>query len=132
MLATNRCNLPEECRALGQKKRSRNFEMDLSMARENWNRLKRAYIYWLARRLPSCEELLPFMSQQMDTKLHWCRRLTLLLHNHICEWCRRYADQLLVLRETMRNRETRPENISGTDGFLTAEAKDRIKRSLRQ
>lgn len=98
--------------------------------KELFNRLKMEYIYWWARRLPACDELLPLMSQRMDGTLPFRKRLTLLLHNHICDWCRRYAQQLLLIRQAMKEREAHLKNHPISDESLSSAARDRLKRAL--
>jgi hypothetical protein len=102
------------------------------MASETWSRVKTAYIYWFARRLPACDEILTIISQRMDRKLPWRQRMKLLLHNHICVWCRNYAKQLLVVREAMRRQESQIENTPFADATLSPQARERMKRSLGQ
>ena len=102
------------------------------MARQILNRLKMEYIYFWARRLPACDELLPLMSRRMDGKLTWRQRLKLNLHIHICDWCKRYADQLLLIRQAMRQQESEVENNLVADEFLSTDARERMKRALDQ
>ncbi len=100
------------------------------MAREILKRLKMEYIFFWARRTPPCDELLPLMSQRMDGKLTWRQRLSLFLHNHICEWCRRYANQLLLLRKAMQQQETHIDKTPIADASLSNDARERMKRAL--
>ena len=98
---------------------------------ERWKRVKTAYVYWWARRLPACDELLPLMSERLDRGLPWRKRLTLLLHNHICDWCRRYAEQLLLLRRAMKQQELHIQNPPISEESLSAASRERMKRALR-
>ncbi len=102
------------------------------MTRKWWNKLKMEYIFWFARRLPPCNEILPLISQRMDRKLPWRRRVTLLLHNHICIWCKNYARQLLLIRETLQHQEAHPESAPLSESALPLDARDRMKRALGQ
>jgi hypothetical protein len=102
------------------------------MATETWKKIKIAYIYWLARRLPACDEILPLISQQMDRPLPLKQKFNLILHNHICELCKRYANQLLLLRQAVRAHAADPEVQTTTDTTLSFEARERLKRSLHE
>ena len=90
-------------------------------------KMKQAYIFWLARRLPTCEQLLPLMSQAMDRKLSLRERFTLKLHNSFCEWCLRYANQIKLIREVMQQQAA---NEPASESSLSDDARARMKRML--
>jgi hypothetical protein len=46
--------------------------------------------FWLGRRLPTCEEILPVLSQSLERRLTLRERVTLRLHFLICVYCIRY------------------------------------------
>lgn len=102
------------------------------MAQQLINRIKMEYIFFWARRLPACDELLPLMSKRMDGSLTWRESVKLRLHNHICDWCRRYARQLLLIREAMRKQQSHMEDSSLADSTLSTDARERLKRALDQ
>ena len=89
-------------------------------------KMKQAYIFWLARRLPTCEQLLPLMSQAMDRKLSLRERFTLKLHNSFCEWCLRYANQIKLIREVLQEQAF----IADDEGSLSNDVRERMKRIL--
>jgi hypothetical protein len=94
-------------------------------------RLKRAVIFWLARRLPTCKELAPRMSATLDQTLSLRERIELKLHLMICEWCARYQQQLHLLREASRHYSAPPEDgPPAASPALSAEARERLKRAL--
>jgi Putative zinc-finger len=95
--------------------------------------IRRAGRHWLLRRLPPCEQLLPVISQRLDRKLPLRERIVLNLHLFACKWCLNYARQLTFLRDTFRAqaKEVDREEIS-RDVYLSADAKERIKESLRR
>ena len=93
-------------------------------------KMRQALRYWLLRRLPTCEQLLPVMSRQLDQKLSIRERIVLNLHLFVCKWCLDYAKQLSFLRETVRT-ETKNIDAQETAGAgLSEEAKERMKRAL--
>jgi len=87
------------------------------------NKLKSLYLFWLARRLPTCKQILPEISHAMDQKLPLRRWIILKLHLHICEMCLQYEKQLELIRKMVR------EKAHGE--ALTNDAKERLKRALR-
>jgi hypothetical protein len=101
------------------------------MAIKTWcgkkvNRLKYAYVAFLARRLPTCEEIAPVISRNMDEQLSLPEKIKMILHNHICEWCKRYANQLLLLRQAAQ------KEIENSEFTLSQEARQRMKESLNE
>jgi hypothetical protein len=101
------------------------------MAIKTWcgqkvSKLKFAYFSWLARHLPACEEITPLISQNLDGPLSFRNKVKMVLHKHMCAWCQRYADQLLLIRKALRKQDSQP------DLTLSSEAREQIKRSLRE
>jgi hypothetical protein len=99
------------------------------MAIKTWcgkqvSKFKFAYFSFLARRLPTCEEITTIISRNMDGTLSLSEKIKMVLHNHICEWCKRYADQLQLLRQAAQ------KEIENSKLTLSPETRERIKRSL--
>jgi hypothetical protein len=95
------------------------------------SRAKLEASFWLGRRLPTCEEVLPVLSQSLERKLTLRERVTLRLHFLICVYCIRYLKQLRLMRNAVRARSQQIE--TGTDAVaptLSAEAHERLKRTL--
>jgi hypothetical protein len=87
--------------------------------------------HWLLRRLPTCEDLLPVISQQLDGKIKVRQWIVLNLHLFVCKWCVDYAKQLSFLRKAVRIEADQINYPDITDEHsLSSEAKDRMKRSL--
>ncbi|MBD0316381.1 MAG: zf-HC2 domain-containing protein [Nitrospiraceae bacterium] len=87
---------------------------------------------WLIRVTPTCQEMTRLLSDEMDRPLPWKTRAKMRLHFLICKWCERYKNQLRFLRQAVRRH---PEQISSDDPAtpsLSSEAKDRLKRTLRE
>jgi len=94
------------------------------------SRLKFAFFSWMARRLPSCREILPLISQNLDGPLPFGKKIKLVLHKYICEWCRRYEDQLILMRKMVQLKSA--DDRSSSESPLSPEARERMKRSLNQ
>ena len=94
-------------------------------------KLKMEGIFWLARRLPTCKDLAPWMSESLEQPLSRRRRIILQLHLMICAWCKRYNEQLRALRVISRRLavEDAPDTpLSSVT--LSPEARERLKRAL--
>ncbi len=89
-------------------------------------KLKMWYIFALARRLPDCKEMVRAMSDAMDRRPTLGQRVLIRLHMHICEWCRRYQEQLLLIRQG--SREMYYEANSAEP--LSDDARERMRHAL--
>jgi hypothetical protein len=90
------------------------------------SRLKFAYFSWMAKRLPPCKDILPLISQEMDSKLPFLQRIKVALHKDICEWCKRYADQLHLIQSAAKSQ------VAHTEESLSSDASERMKRALQK
>jgi hypothetical protein len=78
-----------------------------------------------------CRDVAELVNQSMDRPLPWGTRLGVWLHLRICMHCRRFARQmkalrgwLVGLREELSDGENLPRGLS-------ADARNRIKQSLK-
>lgn len=92
---------------------------------------KRKVRRWLLRRLPSCKELAPVMSESLERSLTVRERVVLKLHLLVCNWCVWYLQQLRFMRATLRGRAAQisREETSPTTA-LSPEARERLKHSF--
>jgi hypothetical protein len=96
-----------------------------------FSRVKMEATFWLGRRLPTCEQVLPVLSQSLERKLTLRERVTLKLHFLICVYCVRYLKQLRLMREAVRARSAQVEaDASAAQPALPPEARERLKRAL--
>jgi hypothetical protein len=93
------------------------------------SRVKLEATFWLGRRLPTCEEVLPVLSQSLERKLTLRERVTLRLHFLICVYCIRYLKQLRLMRASIRARSEQIETGDSAPA-LPEEARERLKRAL--
>jgi hypothetical protein len=85
--------------------------------------------WFLLHRLPTCKEVVGWMSQSMERPLTMRERVLLKLHLWVCAWCVWYLEQLRLMRETLRARAaTADGGYPGTS--LSTEARERIKSAL--
>ena len=90
-------------------------------------RLKTWYILALARRLPDCKETIRAMSDAMERTPSFRQRILIRLHMHICEWCKRYKEQLLLIRKGSREMDYAAPSTEA----LSNNARERMKEALK-
>jgi Putative zinc-finger len=69
-------------------------------------------VSFVARITPPCHDITRLLSQSMDRQLPVRTRLAIRLHFEICVWCKRYGQQLEVIRKAGRSVPERAEQIS--------------------
>jgi hypothetical protein len=80
----------------------------------------------------SCKDVTQLISRSMDASLPIGKRIGVRFHLLICRFCARYRRQLLLIREAARRVADAPGRKEGSAGErLSAEARDRIRKSLR-
>ncbi|HYG80574.1 MAG TPA: hypothetical protein VD861_09315 [Pyrinomonadaceae bacterium] len=98
-----------------------------------FTRAKMEASFWLGRRLPTCEQVLPVLSESLERKLTLRERLTLRLHFLICVYCVRYLKQLRLIRHALRARSeqmNQDDPAAASTSALSDEARERLKRAL--
>jgi hypothetical protein len=80
----------------------------------------------------SCKEVAEFVTRSFETRLPFWQRVQLVFHLCGCRWCRRFRDQLRVVKQACRlwSRSDRTSDAAG-NAALSAEARARIRRALR-
>jgi hypothetical protein len=81
---------------------------------------------WLAEQTATCHDMTRLISQSQDAPLPFATRVRMWFHYRMCALCRRYRDQIAFIGKALR--EDRHEH--GAE--LSADAKDRLKRALRE
>lgn len=94
--------------------------------------MRRLRTIWHLLNLP-CEGIARLISESLDRELGWWERAALRSHVVYCSACRRYRRQLEQLRRAMRQLADRlASGVPAPDSRLPDEARERIKRALRQ
>jgi hypothetical protein len=78
----------------------------------------------------NCREATRLISQSLDAKLPWHRRMAMRVHLLYCVWCRRYATQLQFLRKATR--ELPPEAFDAPPQKLSNEEKEQMMARLQE
>jgi hypothetical protein len=96
-----------------------------------YDKLKMKAIFWLARRLPPCTELLPIMSQSLERKWTVRERVVMRIHFLYCDFCLRYLKQLHLMRDAARlGGDKIYDPATPSSSQLSTEASARLKRAL--
>jgi hypothetical protein len=77
----------------------------------------------------NCKEVSRRVSESMDNELPFLHRAMIHFHLMICRYCRRFKNQLLVLRDACRLEEFPGNNHQDQQG-LSPEACERVKQHL--
>lgn len=88
---------------------------------------------WLGHLLnhatPVCKDVVRWASLEAEQPLPWYRKLQMHAHFLVCEFCKRYREQLIALRTVLRKA---PEKLIDSESTpLPPGAKQRIKDALR-
>ena len=94
-------------------------------------KIRRTFIFWLARRLPDCKTITPELGESLDRKLPLKTRITLKLHMLTCRPCARYFEQIKYLRDAMHEHEERLANEQDRAFKLSVNIKEKLKGRLR-
>jgi hypothetical protein len=85
----------------------------------------------VSRLIFSCHEVTRLESMSLDGALSPLTRIRILLHYFYCAWCRRYGEQLRLLRRALRlegaRREETKESATLSPGFRA-----RLERAVRE
>lgn len=108
------------------------------MATGLYDKAVHAVRYFLLRRLPTCKQMAPVMSESLERPLALRERVTLKLHLWVCVWCVWYLENLRTMRSALRARaahEEKEATAAAADDVdsavkLSEEARERIRRAL--
>ncbi|MEZ0300420.1 MAG: zf-HC2 domain-containing protein [Candidatus Methylacidiphilales bacterium] len=99
------------------------------LARRNW--FQTQLVRLIGRNTPKCRQVVRILSQGMDKKLSLKTRLQLRVHYLICDWCRRYEQQLHFLRDAARQFPEKGCDGADPKAKLADSAKERIRQKLK-
>lgn len=103
------------------------------MATGLYDKAVHAVRYFLLRRLPTCKQMAPVMSESLERPLTLRERVTLKLHLWVCVWCVWYLENLRTMRSALRARAAHEEKAADdVDSAvkLSEGARERIRRAL--
>jgi len=75
----------------------------------------------------SCKQVSALISESMDRKLPFYKRMGIQFHLMMCALCRRYRKQLLLIRSVFREGDKQDESSCDV---LSADARERIEKEI--
>lgn len=97
-----------------------------------FKKIKRAFKFWLARRLPDCRTMTPTISESLDRRLSAREKIIMRLHLFTCSFCARYLRQIEFLSEAMHKHEERlSETEDSSSARMSSEVKEKLKTALK-
>ena len=82
--------------------------------------------------MPSCNEVTRLKSDSMDSVLPIRQRLAIRFHMLFCQWCRKYGEQLDMIRGVTHKFRAKIDHVDKMQiPALSPEAKDRLKNLLK-
>jgi predicted anti-sigma-YlaC factor YlaD len=84
-------------------------------------------LHWMFR----CKDVSKKVSISMDRPLPLPERMMITAHLWMCKYCRRFRDQMLILRNALRLADL-PGDDQDQRLTLPGEIKERIKQSMRK
>lgn len=96
-----------------------------------YKKIKLAFIYWLARRLPDCKTITPTLGESLDRRLSLREKTVMKLHLWTCSKCSRYLEQVKFLSKAMHKHEERLTEKENPSARMSSEAKERLRNALR-
>lgn len=103
---------------------------DTSVFQEHRNWFQLRIVLLITAITPRCPEVIRLLSLGMEQPLPWWTRVRLRIHNLMCSFCERYAQQLRALR---RMAQAFPEKVGeASDEKLPPEVKERMRAALRE
>jgi predicted anti-sigma-YlaC factor YlaD len=94
-------------------------------------RMRMAFVFWLARRLPDCKTITPLIGESIDRKISLREKIVIKLHLFTCEACKRYLYQIRLMRDAVKMQESRRDGGEiRRDKTLSLEAKERMRRAV--
>ena len=78
----------------------------------------------------NCKQTSLLVSQSLDRRLTWRERMAVRMHLWICVYCRRFVQQLTLIRQQMARWQQ--QAAEQPDIILTQAARERISKQLDQ
>ena len=91
-------------------------------------RVRRAIWQKILLSLDTCQQMAPVMSDSMERRLGPVNWIKLRIHLFVCLWCRRYLQQIKMLRRVAR--KARVKQVPPTAPGLSSDARSRITAAL--
>ena len=89
--------------------------------------------WFFLHRLPTCQAILPTLSESLERPLTLRERVVVYLHLLVCVWCQWYLEQLRYLSTTSHEQGGVARAEAHSDSVrLASDARERIRQRLRE
>ncbi|HLA10915.1 MAG TPA: zf-HC2 domain-containing protein [Pyrinomonadaceae bacterium] len=78
-----------------------------------------------------CRQIVPLMSESLERRLSIVERVRLRIHMIVCDWCRRYLEQVGLLQQVAQT-DSSTQIVEATTVRLSDEARRRLLASLKR
>lgn len=95
-----------------------------------FKKIKLAFIYWLARRLPDCKTITPTLGESLDRSLSAREKIIMKLHLWTCGKCVRYLEQIKFLSKAMHKHEEILTDDENPAVRMRSDAKERLRNAF--
>jgi predicted anti-sigma-YlaC factor YlaD len=103
------------------------------MYKGRFQKIKQAFILWLARRLPDCKRMTRSLGESLDREMSMLEKLVIKLHLFTCDACRRYLEQIAFTKTAVHEHGERDsEAFKFSAATLSEDSKARLKSILRR
>ncbi len=81
--------------------------------------------------MPNCQEVTRLVSESMEHKLPFRKRVSLWMHLSMCKLCGGFSKELQMIQDAARQHaESIEKDATPGDSSLSNEARERIRRAL--
>ena len=101
------------------------------MKKSYFKKIKQAFMFRLARRLPDCKTITPTLSESLDRRFSLREKIIMRLHLLTCSFCTRYVDQIKFLSDAMHRHDERLTGEENTGVQMASDAKNKLKSALK-
>ncbi len=96
-----------------------------------WSNAKLSLAKAMGRFVPSCEQVSLLVSDSMEEKLPLRIKMRVAIHLLMCQWCRRFKQQLSQMRALIRKTRAEVDSVTTHPPVtLSDSARERMQRSL--
>lgn len=95
-----------------------------------WSKAKLNLAKAMGRFVPSCEQVSLLVSDSMEEKLPLRNKIRVAIHLLMCQWCRRFKQQLRQIRALIRKTQAEDSIQPHPQVKLSDSARERMQQSL--
>lgn len=93
------------------------------------SKIEARLIHFLAKTLPSCQSVVPLLSDSLERPMSIREKLLTKLHLFSCEACCRYFEQIRRMSDMLKPKKEE-KAVNDSQAILSDVARDRIKSAI--